>query len=59
MKDRRAPRGGVTNKMQGWLNDWEAEKEAREDALAEARGRQEPEWTDGDDWLWKRSEACP
>jgi len=53
MKSRNAPRGGQTNAFRGWMAEWEDEQEAREEAF------EADLMTDGDDWLFKRSDACP
>ncbi len=70
MRDRRAPRGGQRNEMADML----AELDEEQDEATEAKSEPSEVaydlpggvtvlaselMTDGDDWLWKRTEGCP
>jgi len=57
-KHRCAPRGGQRNEMAEMLAELDEEREEAPEARTEAQ--EGPVlMTDGDEWLFKRSDACP
>jgi hypothetical protein len=58
-KHRCAPRGGQRNEMADIMAELAEEQDEATEATGEAVTDGVPEWTDGDEWLFKRSDACP